>query len=132
MECELCAAVDEEYRLIMQNENAFAIVAIDAQVDYHSLVLPKRHLTRLSELTPQESQDLNRILEDLTIKMDGVLGCSSITVMNGIRYRTQAHLHYQVYPVYDGVKTIIGGYLGIPERRQLSPIQLERMAKQLR
>jgi len=133
MGCELCVAVNEDYRIITQNESAFAIIAINPIIDYHSLVLPKGHVTEFSDLQPNESTDLHKLVENLTSRMDEVLGSSAAAVINGSRYRTEAHIHYQLLPVYKGIRTIISAFLeGASERPEVPLEELETMAKKLR
>jgi diadenosine tetraphosphate (Ap4A) HIT family hydrolase len=132
MECRLCATVNEKYRHIMENENAIAIIILEPQIDYHSLVLPKRHVTKLVDLRPDESYDLHVLVEDLTQRMDKVLGCAAIATLNGVKYRTQSHIHYQIFPIYEGLRTVISSHLNIAERKKVSQDELERMAKKLR
>lgn len=133
MYCGLCEAVkDDLYRIINRNEDSIALIIREPQIKYHSLVLPIRHITTFSDLSPEESHSLHTLVQTLTTRMDKVLGSSAIATINGESHRTQPHIHYQVIPVHDGIRTIISGHLGIPERYPVSELELERMAKKLR
>lgn len=132
MGCGLCEAVNEEYRIIARDEYSVALIIREPQIECHSLVMSIRHITNWSDLSPEESYSLHNLVSTLTAKMDKVLGCSSIAAINGVSYRTQSHIHYQVFPVYDGLRTIISGHLEIPEKKTVTNVELERMTKKLR
>jgi len=132
MDCGLCNAVNEEYRIIAQDEYSVALIIREPQIECHSLVLPKRHITNWSDLSREESYSLHNLVNTLTANMDKVLGCSAVAAINGMRHRTQSHIHYQVFPVYDGMRTIISRYLEIPEEMEVTRVELEKMAKKLR
>ncbi len=117
MKCELCDAVNEKHRLIMKDVYAFAIIAKEPQMSYHSLILPIRHVTKFSDLSPIESYHFLTMKEDITTRMyERIPGCSPIATLNGPNYITQGHVHFQVHPVDVGVRTVFARGLGIPER----------------
>lgn len=132
MDCGLCKAINEEYRIIVQDKYSVALIIREPQIECHSLVLPIKHITNWSDLSPEESYSLHNLVSTLTARMDEVLECSSVAAINGVSYRTQSHIHYQVLPVYDGLRTIISRHLQIPEKRTVTKVELERMAKKLR
>jgi diadenosine tetraphosphate (Ap4A) HIT family hydrolase len=131
--CSLCASLrDEPYRLIRRNAHAAALVIREPQVPFHALVLPVRHITCCADLDGAESRALHGLLEDLTRRMDEVLGCSALAALNGLVHRTEPHLHYQVLPVRHGLRTVMSAYLGVDERRPAEASALAAMASRVR
>ena len=130
--CGLCKALDEDYRLFMSSEHSFAVIIREPQVPFHSLVLPKRHITRLCDFTPEESRDFHCLLEKVMERMDSVLGCSSVCALNGLKFRTQSHIHYQAFPAKAGVRTIMSTHFNVPESSLASKEELSEMADKLR
>ena len=134
MECELCDAYQNDgYRIVMSNQHAFAMVIREPILPYHSMVMPIRHVTELSQLTKEESYALHELIDALRLRMDGrIENCSSITLLNGSGHRTERHIHYQVIPVTDGGRTIVSRFYGIPEGQRPEISELEKMAIFLR
>ena len=71
----------------------------------HVLVLPKRHVTKLSELTTKERTDLFNVIDlatytlDIMYSPDGYnIGCSVGKVAGG----SVTHLHFHVLPRFEG------------------------------
>lgn len=131
--CSLCLSIREEPdRLIRMNAHAVALVIREPQVPFHALVLPLRHVTCCADLEGEESRALHRLLEELTRRMDEVLGCSALAALNGLTHRTEPHLHYQVVPIRHGLRTVISAYLGVDERRPAEASALAAMASRVR
>lgn len=134
MACQLCSAINEKYRLVAENQHAFSIVIKEPLLDGHCLVLPKRHITRLEDLTPEESKDLHQLASQIREKIELVFGSSSLLALNGKKVATQAHIHYQVMPLPPGVgiRTLVSKTLNIPERAEANEEDLIKAAKMLR
>jgi len=133
MECSICKdIIEQKFRIIKENKYAIAWITREPQIDYHCMVLPKRHITSLKELTPNESQALHKLIEEVTKKLDKKLDCSSLAIINGQKYRTQPHLHYQIFPVKAGIRKIISSHLKVPEGQFLTKEKLKNMADNLR
>jgi len=132
MQCALCEAIKQDYRKVAENEHAVAIIILEPQVPCHSLIIPKRHVTKLTDLSKEESFSLNQLITKITETMDKVLKVSSIAAINGARYQTQPHLHYQILPVDVGLRTVIAKHFKIPERIESSKEDLIKMAQRLK
>jgi diadenosine tetraphosphate (Ap4A) HIT family hydrolase len=133
MTCSLCESLrSEAFRLIRRNEQVAAMIIREPQIPFHALVLPLRHVTQLAELDATESRSLHTLVEQLTRRMDEVLGCATIAAINGARYRTQGHLHYQILPLDAGLRTLVASHLQVPERQILPERALESMAGRIR
>jgi histidine triad (HIT) family protein len=137
MECELCSAIEtDKYRIVLENEYAVAMVATNAPVEYHSIVMPRRHVEDVSDLALDENSEwfamalelskrINLIIRDLRPEL------SAIIALNGEHYRTQPHIHLQVFPSR-GIKTLISIAENVEERPDIPISELERMASELK
>ena len=131
--CGLCASLrNEPFRLINRNEHAAALIIREPLMPFHALVLPVRHVAHCTELTEHESKALHALLEELTRHMDTKLGCAALAALNGARFRTQPHLHYQVLPVQAGLRTVVSAHLGVEERQTAETAELAQMAERIR
>lgn len=131
--CGLCDAVKEEYRIISKNEHAIALAIKFPLMKYHALVLPIKHVTDFSTLSPEQSYSFLNLLGEFKNKMDEKLSCSSIGILNGNKFITQEHLHFQLYPIKDGARTMIASYLSLPKNKNTSiiPVQYTATEKEL-
>ena len=116
MSCELCDAINEDYRVVMKDEHSFAMIILHPQTELHCLVLPRRHVTKLSDLTPQEAHSTNQMIDALRDKIDKVLDCSCITISNGRTGISQKHLHYHIIPLENniGFRDLFSKYKDVP------------------
>jgi diadenosine tetraphosphate (Ap4A) HIT family hydrolase len=86
------------------------------------VVLPRRHVTALDELTPEEAADLGPLLRGLTAAMRSVLGCAKSYVALFAEAEGFAHVHFHVIPRADDLEgdlrgpRIFGLLGGDPER----------------
>ena len=132
MSCELCEAVNDRYRIVLEDKFSFAMIIREPQVELHSLVLPKRHVTSFSDLTPEESVSLHRMMSDLQKKIEEVLGSQCTVMVNSPEYATQPHIHYQLIPANAGVRTFVSAVSHVPERKKVAKDELESMANTIR
>ena len=132
MACELCKAVEDKYRIFLEDEHSFAIIVREPQLRFHSMVLPKRHVEFLSELTPKEAVSLNRMLEKASEKIESAAGCSVTIMLNRNENKTQPHLHYHISPTGEGVRTLVSALKKVPEYLYPPKEELTKMAEELR
>jgi diadenosine tetraphosphate (Ap4A) HIT family hydrolase len=62
------------------------------------VVVPRRHVTALDELMPEEAADLGPLLSDVTAAMRSVLGCEKSYVALFAEAEGFAHVHFHVVP----------------------------------
>ena len=132
--CKLCQAyLNEKDRIFMENEDAFAITAKWPQKEGHSMVLPKRHVENLADLSPEEAQSLLILVEEAVKKINSRLDKATITLLNSEGCRTQKHLHFQLVPLEKeyGVRDLILGESKLEKYPQVSDQELAEMAKRL-
>lgn len=134
MACQLCEAVNEKFRLIAENQHAFSIVIKEPLLEGHCLVLPKRHVTKLEDLTPEESKDLHQLASQIREKIEDVFDSGSLLALNGKKVATQAHIHYQVMPLPSnaGIRTLVSKTYNLPERREANEEETSKVAERLR
>lgn len=62
------------------------------------VVVPRRHVTALDELTPEEAADLGPLLSSVTAAMRSVLGCAKSYVALFAEAEGFAHVHFHLIP----------------------------------
>jgi diadenosine tetraphosphate (Ap4A) HIT family hydrolase len=62
------------------------------------VVVPRRHVTALDELTAEEAADLGPLLRNVTAAMRSVLGCAKSYVALFAEAEGFAHVHFHVIP----------------------------------
>jgi len=64
MDCPFCHINEEKTRLIKNGKNIFVIFSNPGLMEGHLLVIPKRHVEKLSELSKDEKEELfNLVIE---------------------------------------------------------------------
>lgn len=101
-ECRFCNLEEKERLILDKTNHSIVIFSNPALVKCHLLVVPKRHIGKLSELTPEERKDLF----NLTIKWQEKLfekfwGCDIIQNGRPLQKEDQYkvwHLHIHLRP----------------------------------
>ncbi len=131
-DCELCKALKDKYRIFLENNHAFAMIIREPQADFHSLVLPKRHVEFLDELDGEESKDLNNLLESVQKRIEKVSGTPTFIFLNSKKFATQPHIHYQLVPLDMGIRNIVASVKDIDIYPKVKKKELTCMADKLR
>lgn len=66
------------------------------------VVLPRRHVTALDELTPAEAADLGPLLREVTAALRAVTGCEKTYVALFAEAEGFSHVHFHVIPRHPG------------------------------
>lgn len=143
-DCGLCLASLEDYRVVFRNQDAVSVVITNPLNDGHLLIMPRRHVLGLDDLTAEESLAVNEILcksqRRLTEKFPDT---PPVFGMNYGRHSTQPHIHYQMFPSVTHLRVLYAAAHKPPElvalsvegalvRPECTPESLEKMAVQLR
>lgn len=102
LNCPFCNINPEITRLLDETKLSFAVLSNPALLKGHTIVIPKRHVERLSELSKEELEDLL----NLTIKIENLIlkkfiGCD---IRQNYRPFIQQgrlkvnHLHFHLLP----------------------------------
>ncbi len=98
-DCGLCVAYHEDYRVVFRNEDAISMVITNPYNAGHLIILPRRHVLELGNLTANESLAVNEILFKSQQRLIEVFPDSPpVLGMNSGIHSTQPHLHYQMLP----------------------------------
>jgi histidine triad (HIT) family protein len=89
MDCLFCKILNKEVQapIIYQNESVFVLNDINPQAAVHKLIIPKKHISSLNELTPTDTnlmgelfQTAKSIAADAGVAEDGyrvVVNCNA-------------------------------------------------------
>ncbi|KAF9435415.1 galactose-1-phosphate uridyl transferase [Entomortierella beljakovae] len=127
-------------RVVCENENFMCVVPFWATWPFETLVISKKHLSRLSDATLEQQKDLANILRRITCRYDNLFKCSFPYSMGIHQAPTTgdqdqenlAHLHLHFYPPLLRSATVrkylVGFELMGQAQRDLTP---EEAAKRL-
>ena len=110
--------------------------AFDAALPGWLVVLPRRHVTRLDELTREEAAELGPLLVDATAALRAVVGCLKTYVMLFAEREGFGHVHFHVVPrMADLAAEHLGprvvALLGRPEGERVAELERDRLAGEL-
>ncbi|XP_042182294.1 galactose-1-phosphate uridylyltransferase isoform X1 [Oncorhynchus tshawytscha] len=133
---------ERQERVVVQNADWLAVVPYWATWPFQTLLLPRRHVQRLTNLTAQEREGLASIMKRLLTKYDNLFqisfpysmgwhGAPTGPYLKEDQFHWQLHAHY--YPPLlrsAGVRKFMVGYeMLAQEQRDLTP---EQAAERLR
>ncbi|MEI6519388.1 MAG: UDP-glucose--hexose-1-phosphate uridylyltransferase [bacterium] len=140
--CLLCdylkIEAETKERIVVENDDFMVLVPFWATWPFETMLLPRRHVKSLAELTEKEKASLADILKKITCKYDNLFKCSFPYSMGWHHAPTDGgnheewHLHAHFYPPLlrsASVKKFMVGFemLGNPQR----DITAESAAKSL-
>lgn len=98
--CSFCKKDEFSGQIIIENETAALLACLAPYQKHHLLIIPKRHLEKILELSPEEISDINE-LQNLAIKILYDLNYENMSVLvrEGENIgKTVKHLHYHIIP----------------------------------
>ena len=91
--------VKKQGRVIRENNHAFSMIARWPLHEGHVMVLPKRRVDDICELSPEESHDFLQMVFKMRTLLDEVFEDGTIVIQNPVVRRTEPqHLHFQLFP----------------------------------
>jgi UDPglucose--hexose-1-phosphate uridylyltransferase len=134
----LALELKEKERIIVENDNFVALIPFWAVWPFETMLISKRHIQHINQLTESEKQDYAKILKELTIIYDNLFEVS-FPYSAGIHQaptdgkdHTYWHFHHHFYPPLlrsATVKKFMVGYemLGDPQRDITPESSAERL-----
>ena len=120
MDCSLCSALKEDFRLILEDDFSFCIVCKFPLKEGHLLVLPKRHVNDFLSLNENESKSLLDMTEKIKRASSKVFKEDAIYFQNTGNHSTEQHLHLHGLPSKGNLRKLISTFEGVPERQDIS------------
>uniref|UniRef100_A0A8B9L377 Galactose-1-phosphate uridylyltransferase n=1 Tax=Astyanax mexicanus TaxID=7994 RepID=A0A8B9L377_ASTMX len=130
-------------RLVLENEHWLVVVPYWATWPFQTLLLPRRHVLRLPDLTSQERDSLASIMKRLLTKYDNLFEVSFPYSMGWHGAPTGSHLkedmsHWQLHAHYyppllrsASVRKFMVGYeMLAQEQRDLTPEQVSHLSEE--
>lgn len=97
-DCIFCKIINGEIpsRKVYENDDVLVIMDVDPKVDGHSLIIPKKHITDLTELSNEDAIKLNEAAKFIAPKIADRVNAKGFTV--GVNYGdSQAVKHYHMH-----------------------------------
>lgn len=143
--CLLCDYVklemEKKERIVFENDSFIVLVPFWAVWPYELMVLPKRHMSRLEEMTEKEKTDLAQAIQRLGIKYDNLFTTSFPYSMGLHQQPTDGaehpewHFHFHYMPPLlrsATVKKFMVGYeLMATPQRDITPEQAAEKLREL-
>lgn len=101
MDCIFCKIANKDVPTDLIKESKRSIAFLDAfpLTKGHSLVIPKRHYSKVQEMTDDDSQDLFDLVKDVTAKVDKLTGATLVAIHNGKQSGQEIpHVHVHLIP----------------------------------
>lgn len=96
--------LEEQERIVIQNEHFVALVPFWAVWPYETMIIPRRHMQHIGQLNEDEEKSYAEILKQLTIKYDNLFQ-TSFPYSSGIHQQPtdgqeypEWHFHMSFYP----------------------------------
>ena len=102
-DCIFCKIIKGEIpsKKVYEDDNVIAIMDVDPKVNGHTLIMPKKHVTDLIEMSSEDIINVNTVAKKLVTRFMKKLDAKGVTC--GINYgESQAvkHFHIHVLPNY--------------------------------
>lgn len=136
MDCPFCGDVEgrEAGRFVCGDDLAFCLVNFEPVKPGHVMIIPRRHVARVSELTPEESHAVHGFVDQMVDAVAAAYpeeGIPAIRVNHG-KHKSQPHLHYHVLPSRGDLRDHHVAHEGLLYRVRKPAEELIAIAKRLR
>ncbi len=85
--------------MLAENNNFFAIAPFGSRITAESMIVPKRHVSYLPELTIEEKKDLVSMLRAIIRTNKKLYGKQAYNfTVHELKDEPDAHMHLEVYP----------------------------------
>lgn len=101
--CPFCIDTFIEEQSVFESESFNILVDYMPRVKGQLLVVPKRHVLKAHELTPQEWQELSVIIPKVVAVFNDFLGTDQYIILekNGPNaFQDFPHVHFHIFPVH--------------------------------
>ncbi|HYL66874.1 MAG TPA: HIT family protein [Nitrosopumilaceae archaeon] len=101
MDCIFCKIVEGKIpsRKITETEKSLAFLDAFPLTIGHTLVIPKKHYTKIEEMTKEDNSDLFEVVRILTGKIERLAPSSLIAIHNGKESGQEVpHVHVHIIP----------------------------------
>ncbi len=125
MGCNFCEGFNVEYHrnhgsLLIEDDYCFSVVNWESVKPGHTMVLPKRHVVNLSELSGEEMKSYFTMVDNLRNRLREKYSEDVVLFMNTGRHRTESHLHVHLIPSKGNLRDLFHSYEKVPYREKLS------------
>ncbi|HEU64668.1 MAG: AP-4-A phosphorylase [Candidatus Anoxychlamydiales bacterium] len=128
--CPFCDEKVINYQKYFEDEFSIGLCSYKPLLKGHSLIIPKRHVERLEDLTDREMQNIFNLIKKTNLAVQKVLGNKSYIVIqkNGKEVgQSVFHAHFHYIPRVDngsnfGFLTRFSAY---PFKRKLNPNEMQ-------
>ena len=131
--CVFCKIINGEIPSfkVYENESVLCFLDINASSKGHTLIVPKKHVTNMFDVTEDIICDIAKAINHVTKLLKVKLGVDAVNVINNSGEKagqTVMHLHYHVIPRYDNDGIVISPKQNEPDFSKLKEI-LEEIQK---
>ena len=142
-ECVFCVPEhedeDEERKILYRGKTAFVIMNMFPYNNGHMMVVPYRHVSCVTDLTPEESAECMALLQQcvrvLKADMNPQGVNAGLNLGEAAGAGIAAHLHFQIVPRWNGdasFMAVFGDTRVIPEHLQSTYLRLKPLFKTIR
>ena len=101
------------------------------------VLVTRRHLTAIAEMTAAEAAELGPLLRNVSIALQEITGCVKTYVIQFAEHVDHPHVHFHVVPRMadqpdERRSGKIFGYLGVPTEARVSAEEMNQIATQVR
>lgn len=132
--CSLCLIPKKENkRLIHSTEYSFSCIIVEPLHNSHLLVMPKRHVENLNEISVEEAKDLFEHLDYLSsLLKEKFTGRGVIISLHNHELKTQKHIHFHIMAIDAGIRDLVSKYLNVDLRKRLPDNELQKLADNIK
>ena len=123
----MCDALHQDYRIIERNDYCFSIVNAFPLKDGHLMVLPRRHVIEMAELSEIESKSMFEMMNVVYLKLEKRYLEGVVLFKNGRGHLSQEHLHFHLLPSKVGLRKLVSSYEAVPFKERASEERLREI-----
>ena len=125
--CVFCKIINGEIPSfkVYENDNVLCFLDINASSKGHTLIVPKKHVTNMFDVTDEIICDVAKAVNYVTKLLKDKLGVTDVNIINNSGEKagqTVMHLHFHVIPRYENDGIVISPKQNEPNFDKLKEI----------
>lgn len=127
MKCNLCDALNEEWRLIKKTNNCFCTVAKYPLKEGHIIIIPIRHIENYSDLSEEEAREMFKFVDEMSDVIKSRFGEEAIIHINKGKHGSEKHIHIHIVPSKGNLRQLISKFENIPKKKDIPEKEIKKM-----
>lgn len=128
----LDALTSESFRVVKEGKTCYAMLSLHPLAHGHTMILPKRNVHKLADLTAEESKELLTLANDVVEAVQKLTNKDCALIQNYGKHSSIAHIHLHVIPTDYNTRHLYTAKHHVPLKEEADKETLTQMCNDVK